>query len=32
LEGFKNKKVFLLTDGAVSNPEKVIELAKKNAD
>ena len=31
-EPHKNKKVFLLTDGAVSNPDKVIELAKSSSD
>ena len=28
----KNKKIFLLTDGEVSNPDKVIALAKKHQD
>ncbi len=27
-----NKRIFLLTDGSVSQPDKVIELAKKGAD
>lgn len=28
----KNKKIFLLTDGEVSNPDRVIALAKENSD
>lgn len=28
----KNKKIFLLTDGEVSNPQSVIQLARENAD
>ena len=28
----KKKRLFMLTDGEVENPEKVIELARTNAD
>jgi hypothetical protein len=28
----KQKRLFLLTDGEVSNPDKVIELASKSAE
>lgn len=32
VEPMRNKKIFLLTDGAVTNPDSVIQLARASAD